>query len=135
VSRYRDTHVPISVYPDFGPDIGAIIGPDFVNRYRVFSDITSYPISGNIRYDPISGPIKKCPDIGYEIRIYGYRDIFPDIGTCKESRWGSESDGGNRGRLSDFKSTPISELGGSNNSIFFPTLLIDLLLSNFCQFF
>jgi hypothetical protein len=43
-----------------------------------------------IGYNPISGPImiKKCldSDIGYDISIYGYRDICPDIWTCQECR-------------------------------------------------
>ncbi len=51
-----------------------------------------------IGYDPISGPMKNCPDIGYDIRMYGYRDICPvdspDIGTCQESRcWSSKRAG------------------------------------------
>jgi hypothetical protein len=41
----------------------------------------------DIGYFPISGPVKKCPDIGKDIRIYGYRDICPNIGTCQETRW------------------------------------------------
>ncbi len=40
-------------------------------------------MSGHTRYRV---PLKKYPDIGTNIRIYGYRGICPNIGTCKESR-------------------------------------------------
>ncbi len=85
VSRYRYIHSTISVYLDIRPDIE----PDFENtisgisRYRVIPDIGYFPISGMTRYReipdigryPVSGPIKKCPDIGTNIRIHGYRDL------------------------------------------------------------
>jgi hypothetical protein len=81
MSRYRDTCpdigtcVPISVYPDIGPD----------SRYRdIFLWDPSHPISGMTRYPeipdiwyfPISGisryrVLKIRPDIGFNIRIYG----------------------------------------------------------------
>jgi hypothetical protein len=74
--------------------ISGLIISHFVNRYRVFPesryrvipDIGYNPISGNSRYwvSPDIGSHKKCPDIRYDIMIYGYRDICPDIRTYRD---------------------------------------------------
>jgi hypothetical protein len=63
------TYVPISVYPDIVPDIST-----FFHGTRYF------PISGHTRYREIPISVHKIrPDIGSDIRIYGYWGI--DIGT------------------------------------------------------
>ncbi len=76
---------------------------DFTHDIRISWYCTRYRVwylRHTIRYIPISGKPDKPdigyypkigPDIGTNIRIYGYRDICPDIGTCKESRWGGRN--------------------------------------------
>ncbi len=80
------------MYPISGLSTGHLISG--FTRYRVlhtrYRDILGalisvflYIGSDNIGSDPISGPMKKIPDIWTNIRIYGYRDTCPDIGHVK----------------------------------------------------
>jgi hypothetical protein len=83
------SQIPISVYPDIGPNIGTFF---YGTRHRVPPDIGYFPISGhtryreipNIGYDPISGNtryrvLKIRLDIGSDIQIYGYCAMYIPI--------------------------------------------------------